>query len=159
FAKGDPYLVNPTATAFLRAGDLADRATYYRYDLAFPAADTNTPPVAGYPHTFAAPITDPNPTIKAVALAAQRQMATFFATDGQVIDPLTDITTPYGQHLFEVPIQGPLPEGLNYSGSATDGAPAQASGSLASGPIPTGAATNARNGEPPEWFLLATPVP
>jgi hypothetical protein len=41
FAKGDPFIPNPDATAFLRAGDLADRATFYRYDLAFPGQDPN----------------------------------------------------------------------------------------------------------------------
>src|SRR5262245_60937030 len=35
FAKGDQIVPNPTTTALLRAGDLADRATFYRHDLAF----------------------------------------------------------------------------------------------------------------------------
>jgi hypothetical protein len=149
FAKGDQYLVNPTATAFLRAGDLADRATYYRYDLAFPGQPTNVPPapgVAGYPHTFAGLITDLNPTIKAVALAAQQQMATFFASDG------TDTIQPPGVPVayFEVPIQGPLPEGLNYSGSTPAGAPTQVAGNQASVTIPTVAASD---------MLTATSVP
>jgi hypothetical protein len=33
FAKGDPQVPNPAASALLRAGDLADRATYFRNDL------------------------------------------------------------------------------------------------------------------------------
>ncbi len=35
FAKGDETVPNPLATALLRAGDLEDRATYFRNDLAF----------------------------------------------------------------------------------------------------------------------------
>src|SRR5262249_25518746 len=35
FAKGDQIVPNPATTALLRAGDLADRATLYRHDLAF----------------------------------------------------------------------------------------------------------------------------
>ena len=35
FAKGDQIVPNPTATALLRAGDLVDRTTFFRNDLAF----------------------------------------------------------------------------------------------------------------------------
>src|SRR5262249_2767924 len=35
FAKGDQSVPNPSNTAILRAGDLADRATFFRFDLAF----------------------------------------------------------------------------------------------------------------------------
>ena len=35
-AKGDQTVPNPVATALLPAGDLADRAMFYRHDLAFP---------------------------------------------------------------------------------------------------------------------------
>ena len=35
FAKGDQIVPNPATTALFRAGDLADRATFYRHDLAF----------------------------------------------------------------------------------------------------------------------------
>jgi hypothetical protein len=113
FAKGDRNVENPTTTAFLRAGDLADRATFFRYDLAFPdyQHNPNVTPVAVYPHAFGGLITSTNPTVKAIALAAQAQIATFFASDGtQTIQPPG---VPVG--LFEVPIQGPLPEGLNYT--------------------------------------------
>ena len=37
FAKGDKTNPNPTTTAMLRAGDLAEQATFYRHDLAFAA--------------------------------------------------------------------------------------------------------------------------
>src|SRR5262249_41636254 len=128
-----------------------DRTTYYRHDLTY-----GLPP---NPHGFLTAAPSGQLAFGNIALGAQRQIATFFATDGQVIDPLTDVTNVWGVHLFEVPIQGPLPEGLNYPAYATAGAPAQASGSLASGPVPTGPAATSRNGEPPEWSLPATPVP
>ena len=74
------------------------------------------------------------PAIRPIALAAQAQIATFFASDG------ADIIQPPGVPVeyFEVPIQGPLPEDLNYIvGNAPRGAPGQSSASQASGPVPT----------------------
>jgi hypothetical protein len=103
-AKGDVVVPNPTNTAIIRAGDLADRWTFYRNDLAF-AMDMATPI---NPHTFLTNVAAGGlgPT---VALEAQAQIATFFATDGAtVIDP--DGSGP----LFEVPIVPPLPEELNF---------------------------------------------
>jgi hypothetical protein len=103
FAKGDQVVPNPTNTAILRAGDLADTATYYRNDLAFLA----NPAVPKNPHVFLTRITIPS--VAAVALGAQRQIARFFASDGaDVIDP-DDAGA-----LFEVPILLPLPEELNF---------------------------------------------
>jgi hypothetical protein len=160
FDKGDQYVVNPTTTAFLRAGDLADRATYYRYDLT-PVYQNNPnlrqPP--GYPHTFGALITNKNDTIRNVALAAQQQVATFFATDGtEIIHPVADPNHP---EYFETPIQGPLPEGLNYTipPSALAGAPAPLSGSQASGSIATAVATETLNASPLDRPLTAAHVP
>jgi hypothetical protein len=103
FAKGDQTVPNPTATAVLRAGHFADRATYFRNDLAF-AAD---PTVPKNPHSFLTRINVPS--VAAIALGTQRQIATFFASDGTVIvDP--DGAGP----LLEVPIAGPLPEDLSF---------------------------------------------
>jgi hypothetical protein len=103
FAKGDQTIPNPTTTAILRAGDLADRATYFRNDLAFAA----NPAVPNNPHTFLTRIA--TPSVAAVALGAQQQIASFFASDGTlVIDP--DGAGP----LFEVPIVPPLPEALAF---------------------------------------------
>jgi hypothetical protein len=103
FAKGDQTVPNPTTTAILRASGLADRATYFRNDLAF-AAD---PTVPKNPHTFLTRIT--TPSVAAVAFGAQRQIAVFFASDGvTIIDP------DGAGLLFEVPIVGPLPEDLSY---------------------------------------------
>ena len=103
FAKGDMTVPNPTATALIRAGDLADRATFFRNDLAFAA----NPAIGKNPHTFLTNIA--NPAGAAFAVGAQMQIATFFATNGAVvIDP--DGAGPF----FEVPVVLPLPEALNY---------------------------------------------
>jgi hypothetical protein len=53
-AKGDQQVPNPTETALLRAGGLADRATYYRHDLAFadPARNPTGVEVPKNPHAF-----------------------------------------------------------------------------------------------------------
>lgn len=104
FAKTDKTAPNPTTTAFLRAGQLADRATYFRNDLAF-AANPIFPkdPHAFWNNIFTAP------AVTAVALQAEEQAATFLASDGQVIiDP--DGAGP----LFETPIAGPLPEDFSF---------------------------------------------
>ena len=103
FAKGDQTVPNPTATALLRAGDLADRTLYFRNDLAF----TANPATPKNPHTFLTNIA--RPSVAAFALGAQQQIAIFFATEGAVvIDP--DGSGPF----FEVPIAGPLPETLSF---------------------------------------------
>ncbi|MEP6978190.1 MAG: hypothetical protein ABI948_09070 [Thermoleophilia bacterium] len=103
FAKGDKTVPNPTASALIRAGNLADRATYFRNDLAFAT-------VPGYtvknPHTF---LTNLFGAAAPFAVAAQQQLAMFLASAGTVtIDP--DGAGP----LFETPIAGPLPETLNF---------------------------------------------
>jgi dienelactone hydrolase len=111
FARGDRNLPNPTATAILRAGDLADRATYYRFDL-FLAGNPTTPPEVNDPHDFIfmpPPFLALPPEVRAAANAvsdaAQEQIAVFFASDGvEVIDPDGP------DDLFETPIVPPLPE-------------------------------------------------
>jgi hypothetical protein len=49
------------------------------------------------------------PSVAAFALAAQQQIATFFASDGTVVIDPDGVGT-----LFEVPIILPLPEDLNF---------------------------------------------
>jgi len=81
FARGDKTVPNPTTSAILRAGHLASRATVFRNDLAFAANSALSP----NPHTFLTRITGPGAPY---ALAAQHQIATFFASDGAItIDP------------------------------------------------------------------------
>jgi hypothetical protein len=124
FAKGDVYAENPTTTAFLRAGDLADRATYYRYDLTpVYSQDPNLRTPTGYPHPFAALTASANSTIKNIALAAQRQIAAFFASDGAAIIQPPGVPLAY----FEVGLdESELPEGLNYTVVATPLSPLSA---------------------------------
>jgi hypothetical protein len=139
FAKGDQTIPNPTNTALLRAGDLADRATLYRYDLAF-AEDPTVPrdPLAA--HGFMTAIASPNKLVRAIARGAQEQIATFFASDGK------EIIHPEPARFFETPIQGPLPEDLNFIPDNPPAGPAALmSGSQASGPT----LTDSAGGSPP----------
>ncbi len=104
FARGDETVPNPTATALIRSGDLADRATFFRNDLAF-ALNVG---FGKNPHTFLTNIAG-TPQVAAAAIGAQSQIAIFFKFDGALtIDP--DGPGP----LFEVPIAGPLPEDLGF---------------------------------------------
>jgi hypothetical protein len=94
---------NPSSSAILRAGALQDRATYFRNDLAFVAS----PGIPKNPHTFLTNIGIPASV--PYAIAAQSQIAAFFASNGLLtIDP--DGAQPF----FEVPVVLPLPEGLNF---------------------------------------------
>jgi hypothetical protein len=105
FARGDKTVPNPTATALIRSGDLTDRATFYRNDIAFPLGlGLNNP------HTFLTSLP------KAIAIEPQIQIGVFFASDGAItIDPdsvgLLPVSVP---PLFETPIAGALPEDLGF---------------------------------------------
>jgi hypothetical protein len=101
FARGDKTVPNPTTTAILRAGHLAARATLFRNDLVHAA----NPAVSKNPHTF---LTNVSGAGAPYALAAQHQIATFFASDGAAtIDP--DGPGPF----FETPTSL-LPEDLAF---------------------------------------------
>ena len=90
FVKGDEYVANPSTSALIRAGDLVDVTTYLRWDLLAVKIGT--------PHNFILNMP-----------AARRQVAEFFASDGQtIVDP--DGSEP----VWETPIQLPLPESTNY---------------------------------------------
>jgi hypothetical protein len=110
FGKGDQIVPNPTQTALVRAGELADRVTFFRTDLFYatqprPLPAAISPPI--YPHTFINTFSPAGAV--AISLQAQAQIAAFFASDGGVIlDP--DGASP----LFETPIASPLPETLNF---------------------------------------------
>jgi hypothetical protein len=102
-AKGDQDVPNAGSMAVVRAGDLADRAMFYRHDLAF-AADPTKPK---NPHRFLT--NNQAASMRAISLAAQRQVAVFLASMGATtIDP--DDAGP----LFEMPIRLPLPETLDF---------------------------------------------
>ena len=101
FARGDKTVPNPTTSAILRACACASRATLFRNDLAFAA----NPAVGKNPHTF---LTNLSSAGIGYALAAQGQIATFFASDGATtVDP--DGPGPF----FETPTSM-VPEDLAY---------------------------------------------
>jgi len=105
-AKGDQTVPNPTASAIVRAGDAHDRWTLFRNDL----LRATRPTVPVNPHTF---LTNIATTAFDMAIAAQTQIAVFFATDGAVVIDPDSAAGPY----FEVPISGsqiPLMEDLNF---------------------------------------------
>jgi hypothetical protein len=106
FARTDATVPNPTTSAIIRAGALQDRTTLFRNDLAF----ASNPTFPKNPHTFLTNVPGLAPAAPgAVALAAQDQIAQFFASSGTVtVDP--DGAGP----LFETPMVGPPPEDLAF---------------------------------------------
>jgi hypothetical protein len=137
FAEGDEIDPNPMTTAMLRAGDLADRATYYRNDLAY----AEDPSVGKNPHQFMLHAELPG-LAGAIALGAQEQIASFFESDG------AEIIQPEPARFFEVPIAGALPEDLNFIPTAPP--------SPAVGAAP---ATRASTGTSSAAFTLPLPRP
>jgi hypothetical protein len=106
-AKGDQHVVNPDTSSWIRTGNLASRTTYLRWDLFWPGFCAVLPSTTfpmGDPHNF---ILSPNPEL----VRSHKQIATFFATDGAVIDNL-GVPAPY----WETPISGALSETLNFVG-------------------------------------------
>ena len=105
FARGDRTVPNPTTSAIIRAGGLESRTTLFRNDLARAA----NPAFPSNPHTFLTNIAIPSPQVAGTALAAQGQIAQFFATGGLVT------ADPDGAGaLFETPMVGPPPEDLAF---------------------------------------------
>ena len=101
WVSGDKTVPNPTTSAILRACGCASRATLFRNDLAFAA----NPAVGKNPHTF---LTNLSGAGIGYALAAQGQIATFFASDGATtVEP--DGPGPF----FETPTSM-VPEDLAY---------------------------------------------
>ena len=100
FAKGDRIVPNPATTAVLRAGELADRATYYRHNLASIENPALPKPGHGFMVATAA--------FGEIARGAQNQIAIFLSTDGK------RVIHPQPTRFFEVPITDTLPEGLNF---------------------------------------------
>jgi len=103
-AKGDQTAIQPRVTQGVRAGDLADRTTFYRNDLAF-AEDNRVPRNS---HQVMSLVANSVQLVREIAHGAQEQIAVFFASDGTVV------IHPEPRRFFEVPIVLPLPEGLNY---------------------------------------------
>ncbi|MGB8130709.1 MAG: hypothetical protein WCG81_13025, partial [Candidatus Angelobacter sp.] len=110
FARGDQTVPNPTATALIRSGDLADRATFFRNDIASLIGLG-----FGNPHTFLTSLSSTDP----VAAEAQLQIGVFLASDGTLtLDPDSfgpSLGAPPLPSLFETPIAGALPEDLGFT--------------------------------------------
>jgi hypothetical protein len=104
FARGDQVSVNPGTSALVRAGNLLDRTLYYRHDLAF----EQDPSIPTNPHTFAGLVLFPNSLVSSIARGAQEMIAVLLASDGATV------IHPEPAEFFEVPIEGSLPETLNF---------------------------------------------
>ena len=91
-ARGDQATANPTNATLLRNGDLADRATFYRHDLAW--AEDPTRPTN--PHNLLGLLGAAN--MAPVSRGAHEQIATFFASDGAAT------IHPEPARFFETPI-------------------------------------------------------
>jgi Bacterial Ig-like domain len=102
FARSDVSSPNPVSMEIVRAGRFADRTHLYRHDL-----NVGDPGVANYPHLYLLTVQTP-PNFARVALGAQRQIATFFASDGKTV------IHPEPRELWESPIATPLPEDLYF---------------------------------------------
>jgi hypothetical protein len=161
FPFGDRVVPNPATAELLRNSDLVDRATFVRMDLAFAVNPTPFPGNLNlYPHAFLQIFA--NPTLTALALQAEGQIASFFALDGDahVLNPFdaSQITDPDpGGPIFEVPIVLPLPVRLNYplSGGLAVSFPSDAA-PLATEPAVTAGERDALRPRAP---LAAWPVP
>jgi len=104
FARGDKTVPNPTTSAIIRAGGIEDRTTLFRNDLAF-LLGVGFP---SNPHTFLTNLAG-TPSVAGAAVAAQTQIAVFFASGG------TTVIDPDGAGaLFETPMAGAPPEDLAY---------------------------------------------
>lgn len=87
---------------FLQVGRFADRAHLYRHDL-----NVGDPGVTNYPHAYLLRVQTP-PNVARVALGAQHQIATFFASDGKTV------MHPEPRELWESPIAALLPDDLYF---------------------------------------------
>jgi hypothetical protein len=101
--KGDETGPNPRNMAIVRAGDLADRVTFFRNDLAY----MEDPAVPKDPHSFLNRFNSAGITGE-IGRGGQIQVAVFLASDG------TNIIWPEPSRFFEVPIVPPLPEDLAF---------------------------------------------
>jgi len=110
FARGDQTVTNPATTLFIRTGELGGSATLFRNDLAF----AQNPIFTRNPHDWVARLSPPQTGDPlAVALAAQRQAAEFFASDGTTVADPDDFLAGGCGCWFDVPI-GQLPEDLGF---------------------------------------------
>jgi hypothetical protein len=77
YARGDQTVPNPAAMDLIRAGDFADRVSFYRHDLNFGLAG-----VPADPHAYYNTINAAAPNFYRIYTGAQDQVTTFFQSDG-----------------------------------------------------------------------------
>src|SRR5262249_35131271 len=105
FARGDLIVPNPTTSALIRAGQLADATTLLRYD----RLAGRLPEELVEPHPFLLRV-GATGLVGALARAAQEQVARFFESDGVALwDPNGVLPASPPGPLYEVPA-GSLPE-------------------------------------------------
>jgi uncharacterized protein (TIGR03437 family) len=134
FARGDRTVPNPATSNLIRAARMRESSVVYRHDLAREVV----PSLPDNPHIFLSEFR--SPAGLAVALAAQSQLAGFFASNGATIPNVNPKITPvFNRDLFFIPAT--LPEDLGFGGApatlttvsaATFQGPSVASGSIAS---------------------------
>ena len=113
-ALGDQEVPNPTNSTFIRAASGQSSTWLYRPDRACNIVGSTALPEQ--PHRFLSePFMYQSSARTSIALAAQKQVAEFIASDGKSrVDPDSYLTPPFkpGDNLFEIP--GSLPDTLNY---------------------------------------------
>ena len=113
FGIGDLEVPNPTESALVRAGGLQTATWLLRTDLAMAIDPQFTDPHAylSNPDLFN-PLTPA--VVKAIGVAAQKQVADFFVSGGATIpNPNNYFTGRFsGLNLFQIPTT--LPDGLNF---------------------------------------------
>jgi hypothetical protein len=103
YAKGDNVMSNPSSAWIVRGGELNDRVSFYRHDLALAANAA----VGSNPHGYLLDIT--NPAAAPYALQAQRQIGSFLASGGATF---SDADGP--QPFFEVGLDPAILDKLNF---------------------------------------------
>jgi hypothetical protein len=110
FAWGDGVVPNPTTTALIRAGQLADTTALLRYDRVV----AQLPRELTEGHSFLLRVAAPG-VAGALARAGQEQVARFLASDGaEVWNPDRADPPPFTAPVFEVPAER-LPDQLNFT--------------------------------------------
>ncbi len=101
---GDTFIPTPGLTATVRAANMGDMTSVYRHDLARAVVPELAQSEA---HFYLIPMGPP--AQMAIALAAQRQIAEFFASDAWAVPDVNPLVRPlFGKDLFETPAM--LPE-------------------------------------------------
>lgn len=106
-SKGDLIVPNCNTSTIIRAAGAREMTSVYRHDLALAAV----PGLTLDPHLVLVPDVAGPPAGLAITLAAQQQIAAFFASDSLIVPDVNATVRPlFGKALFEIPEK--LPDGL-----------------------------------------------